>query len=1047
MQVVKPIRHAIAIICFFLFCSSFQVNALTKLPPKPNSDLLLGIMGELESEKDPKCHATATRLEGLIYGTPLSEDARYLKTEVQKQLVKSIWQTAAKASKTNITTLTKNHIDSGVSDLFSAKRTVNAAGASWTVKLGDNTTIINERDQQHYGSVAYTLRAMLAVQQDVLLDFDTELPQLDDSAANEINRLVDLLTLVLLKEADALARENNAHQVEKSHIALVDKKLFSTITDQNNNSVNVASNQTAPTGMLDRIIVQKIAVFNKYNDVSQPLFYRNLQVYFAKAAMPESKNAQAEFKQYFTEAMIAFSASIYLTAQANVESGATIKEKDVAHAILSLLPHEVNEYEDVIFYPKYPQSKQVVIESYDMDAFRDSGLHWLYFQEALVDIRQQVKLEADPFAAELISEAIAHYGVLLLRGAGESVKQLDQAHLTAQSLVQSYETINSNLAHHASYKPESINSAPIISADSTQTVGSINYFNDVTKVSQFNAEHRSSDWLSRQLRSYLEKDNSTGVITIPPAFGGSGIAAEDVNGDGLIDVLVLSGLGNKLLLNDGDKFVDVTAKSGLDVKSRKQGQNQHYGEPRQPLIADFDNDGDQDIIITYVDESHQVFSNNGDGTFSDISNQVNLGGVGMVAGPATAFDVNNDGLLDIYIQYFGNYLKGDLPTLKRRNDNGGENVLFINKGGFKFEKTAQALGANDTGWGQSVTHTDLNMDGWQDLIVGNDFGINAYYINRQGEGFVDYAAKLGTDKPSYTMNISLTDLNRDGLADVYISNIVTMNKDQKYVLPTEDTQAEFNPDKLANMRVVEGNDLFLSGKNNNGALAYQQSDLVGRGYSSTGWAWDADFLDVDNDGDDDLYVLNGMNDYYVYSTKNPYYTDPVTGESVSNIHFPDASKASNVFFLNSNGKLNNVSKQSGLDIIANSRSATYLDFDNDGDLDVALNNYHDTAKLFKNNAEKLSNNWLKIKLIGSPEHGINRDAIGAQVLVGTASGGYSWRQVSGSQGYMSVHPKVQHIGLGKADSARVTVIWPNGERMFFDELQANKSYTISYKSQ
>ena len=448
-------------------------------------------------------------------------------------------------------------------------------------------------------------------------------------------------------------------------------------------------------------------------------------------------------------------------------------------------------------------------------------------------------------------------------------------------------------------------------------------------------------------------------------------------------------------------------------------------------------------MITYVDEQHRVYRNEGDGKFTEVSNIAQLGGNKAVGGPATTFDVNNDGLLDIYIQYFGNYLKGDLPTLKRRNDNGGKNVLFINKGDFKFELAPEALGADNSGWGQAVTHTDLNMDGWQDLIVGNDFGVNAYYINKQGKGFVDYSAKIGTDKPSYTMNLSLSDLNRDGHADIYVSNIVTMNKDQKYVLPSEDTIAEFNPDKLANMRVVEGNDLFLSAFNDKGALKYQHSDLVGRGYSSTGWAWDADFFDVDNDGDDDLYVLNGMNDYYVYSTDNPYYSDPITGESL-NVDFPDAAKASNVFFLNSGGKLSNVSAMSGLDIVANSRSAAYLDFDQDGDLDVVVNNYHGTAQLFENQAQKLGNNWLKIRLQGSPEHGVNLDGIGAQIIMGTDEDGYSWRQVSGSQGYMSVHPKEQHMGLGKSTKAKVVVIWPNGQRQYFDNVEANQSYTIRY---
>jgi hypothetical protein len=270
-----------------------------------------------------------------------------------------------------------------------------------------------------------------------------------------------------------------------------------------------------------------------------------------------------------------------------------------------------------------------------------------------------------------------------------------------------------------------------------------------------------------------------------------------------------------------------------------------------------------------------------------------------------------------------------------------------------------------------------------------------------------------------------------------------MNKDQKYVLPSEDTQAEFNPEKLANMRVVEGNDLFMSRLTDKGALHYQLSTKVGRGYSSTGWAWDADFFDVDNDGDEDLYVLNGMNDYYVYSSQNPYYSDPNSGENMTG-HFPDASKASNVFFLNTNGGLTNMSAQSGLDIVANSRSAAYLDFDNDGDLDVVVNNYHDKAQLFENQANSLNNHWLKIRLVGSPENGVNLDGIGAQIIVGYGEKGYSWRQVSGSQGYMSVHPKEQLIGIGQSNQARVVVIWPNGQRQAVKDLQANKLYTIRY---
>ena len=152
------------------------------------------------------------------------------------------------------------------------------------------------------------------------------------------------------------------------------------------------------------------------------------------------------------------------------------------------------------------------------------------------------------------------------------------------------------------------------------------------------------------------------------------------------------------------------------------------------------------------------------------------------------------------------------------------------------------------------------------------------------------------------MNVGVTDLNRDGLPDVYISNIVTMDKDEKYVLPDPKTRMKFNPAKMANMRVVEANDLWVSSRGRtNVPVSYEQSKNVGRGYRSTGWAWDANFFDFDNDGDDDLYVVNGMNEYAVYSSVNPYLTDPRAIRR--NAILPVAEKEVPVFFVNRDGML------------------------------------------------------------------------------------------------------------------------------------------------
>jgi len=552
--------------------------------------------------------------------------------------------------------------------------------------------------------------------------------------------------------------------------------------------------------------------------------------------------------------------------------------------------------------------------------------------------------------------------------------------------------------------------------------------------------HRSSDWLSRLLRSYLKKDENTGIITIPPAFGGSGIAAGDINNDGRNDLLVLGGLGNRLYVNRGEGvFEDITDTAGI---SWQRAGDKTHGEVRQPIIADFDNDGLQDILITYVDDQHRLYRNLGNETFADVTAQSGLGGEGMVGGPATVFDYDNDGLLDVYITYFGNYLKGVLPTLARRNTNGEANRLFRNTGNFTFADVTAGSGLDNNGWGQAVTHTDFDMDGLQDVIVGNDFGVNAYYRNLGGGRFRDIAGELGTDKPSYTMGIGLADLNDDLFPDVYISNIVTMNKDQKYVLPSADTPMEFNPDKLANMRVVEANDLFIS-SGNTGLPSYQSSDAVERGYSATGWSWGAEFFDSDNDGDDDLYVVNGMNEFNVYSSDNPYYTDPLSNQS-KDIHIPVSTRETNVFFVNQDGRLNNVSRGSGLDLLGNSRSAAYLDIDGDGDLDIALNNYHEQARIFRNDSAPEDNAWLKVKLEGAPTRGVNRDAIGARLILRTADGNIVWREIHGSSGYMTVQPKQQHFGLGNQDSAALEVIWPNGERQLFKNIEANQAVHIQY---
>ncbi|HVR40430.1 MAG TPA: CRTAC1 family protein [Thermoanaerobaculia bacterium] len=996
-----------------------------------STPVIIDEIGKLESVRDPKCYATASRLEDFMYGTPLEAEARFEKIALQKKFIRAAWEEASAAARAAGKTQVDPDSLRPVLQRFAPYS--GKEGSDWTVR---ENIVITARDKRQYGSIAYALRAILAVQQDALLDANANLLPLDNASVQLMKEAIDLVSLAALQHADRDARKGNRDKINAELI----RNAWNGIADV---KAPVAKTARKAAGgekfaTIRAIVQEKLEAYSKYNDISMPVFLRNMQVYFARHGWPTDPEEGKKFKDQFTEVMIAWTSDVMLAADKHAVKAKhdLIRVEDVHKALQDFEPHELNAYEDVIYFPRLPKNERVVIEAYDLDAFRDPGVHWLYIDEALKDPNYKGTLEPDPFAAELIVEGAAQFGVLVLRVAGQFAEAENSQYLNTAQLENALKKIQTLLDKNAKMPARSDDIDRVVSAKTKTPESKGTYFTDVTTSAGIKFEHRQADWLARMIRSYVTKDGETAKLAVPPAFGGAGVAAEDIDNDGDDDILILSGAGNALYLNDKGAFRDVTESAGL-VWKRENGT---YGEPRQPIIADFDNDGWQDILITYVDDAHRLYRNKGNGTFEDVTAKTNLGGKGLVGGPATALDFDNDGLLDLYLGYFGDYIHGELPTLSRRNTNALPDKLFRNKGHFVFEDVSAGSGVENPGWAQSVGHVDFDEDGREDLICGNDFGVNAWYRNLGGGKFEDVSAKYGTDKPSYTMNVGITDLNRDGYPDVYISNVVTMNKDEKYVLPSANMRMKFDPKKLANMRVVEANDLFASVTQSGKLAQWEQSGAIGRGKSSTGWSWDADFFDFDNDGDDDLYVVNGMNEYAVYSSVNPYFTDSTGAQR--DIIMPVADAEESVFFVNSGGKLNEESKKSGANRYGNSRSVAYLDSDDDGDLDMVLNNFNTPAEFYRNNSESLGNHWLKIKLTGDPSKNVSRDAIGARILVDTKSQKGLWREVFSTIGYLSVHPKEQHFGLGADKKANVTVIWPNGERETFADIAADRRYEI-----
>lgn len=1014
--------------CLYLLLAGFVAPAGAQEIPAYNP--ILSDMGELESRRDAKCHATASRLEDFIYGTPLSFEARSARIDFQQKLVESIWTQYTSTWNSNGRQQNQQAFQDVLDQHLSYQKT--DAGVRVTLTNGTQITI-PARDFRQYSSIAYAYRAILAVQQSCTLEA-SELAPIEGAMLDQFKEAIDIAVLGLLSQADKLARTDNSTKIEARHIttAAANWKL---------NPVDLASDaqvdetQRAPANFIYPVIAQKLAAYQAYNDINQKVFLRNIQVYFTKVPWPSEQAESDAVKNYFNEFMVAFTRETLLLAQkmAAEKQARTIRYQDMYMAVQEYLPHSVNSFEDVLYFPRLAPPAKIAIQAYDLDAFRDSGLHWQYLKFAIDDMARYMELAPDPFALEMLVEGTAQFAVLIFRMAGAKAKAQEAPHLTINHLDLALRDFQSYLQQYSDLPPANDEAIQLASAPETTKAKSGTLFRERTGPLGISFQHRNSDWLSRLIRGYVVKEDENLVrLSIPPAFGGGGVAAEDIDGDGWTDILLLGGEGCALLQNQhGKAFVDKTQRAGINWK-REDGT---YPEARQPLVVDLDNDGDQDIVIIYANDKHRVFENLGDWKFRDQTNKAQLGGEGLIGGPTTVIDFDQDGLLDIYIGYFGNYLNGELPTLRRHNTNGSPNKLFRNLGGFRFEDVSAGSGVENTGWTQAVGHTDINGDGWQDLIAGNDFGTNSYYINNQDGTFTDVSSTIGTDKPSYTMNVGIADINEDLRPDFYISNIVVMEKDDKYVLPNEDTQAHFDPKSLASMRVVEANDLFVSQLNANSPVpTFSASAKVGRGYSATGWSWDADFFDFDNDTDLDLYCLTGMNQYSVYSAENPYYTSP--DGTPLDITLAQSLAEKNILFENKDGALNVVETDSGIDYEGTSRSAAYLDYDQDGDLDIIVNEYQGAARLFENTANNTEANWMMVHLEGKPGKG-NRDAIGAQLILKLPDGRKLWREVHSTDGYLSVHPKTLHFGLGKATTADLEIVWPNGDRDRHLELKSN----------
>ena len=498
---------------------------------------------------------------------------------------------------------------------------------------------------------------------------------------------------------------------------------------------------------------------------------------------------------------------------------------------------------------------------------------------------------------------------------------------------------------------------------------------------------------------------------------GCGVAFYDYDNDGWLDIFLVNGSRlegfpkgseptSHLFRNNRDgTFTDVTAKAGVA----------HSGWGQAVCVGDYDNDGWDDLFVTYFGKN-VLYHNNGDGTFTDVSVRAGVAGTGTRWNTGCAFvDYDRDGRLDLFV---ANYIDLDLATAPVPESGpclyksvmvacgppglkGGKNILYHNNGDGTFSDVSDASGilrANGT-YGLGVLTADFDNDGWPDIYVANDSTASALYQNKKNGKFEDIAIEAGCalspdGKPQAGMGVSAADYDLDGNLDIVKTNFAG------------DTPSLYH--------------------NQGGANFEDATFTAGLGAHTQFLGWGCGFFDMDNDGWADILICNG----HVYpeveqlKTEAGYAQRKLLYQNLHNGHFADIS----------------LQVGAGISEPVASRGAAFGDFDNDGDIDVVVNTVNDFPQLLRCDT-KLNNNWIKIRTIGTKS---NRSGIGARLVCVTQVPGESkpHRQIDevrSGGGYFSQNDLRVHFGLGKAERVDLLEIhWPSGQLDTLKDVKANQ---------